>query len=213
MAEQIRVPARCLVPLPRNLDARSGFLVEPLAVTIHGLRRGRFEKSKRVLVVGGGTIGLCTVAAVVSAGGEVGLVARHPAQVEAGKMLGAEIVESARGSDYDLVVDCAGTASATTSACEALRPNGMLLMLAPSWETVELPGMLLLAKELEFVVSKMYGRTSTGRDVDLAARILGEREEVAEAMITHRFPLEAAPAAFETSRDRAAGAIKVVLEP
>ena len=35
MAEQIRVPARCLVPLPRNLDPRSGFLVEPVVQRSH----------------------------------------------------------------------------------------------------------------------------------------------------------------------------------
>jgi 2-desacetyl-2-hydroxyethyl bacteriochlorophyllide A dehydrogenase len=213
MAEQIRVPARCLVPLPRGLDARKGFLVEPLAVAIHGLRRARFESAKHALVVGGGTIGLCAVAAAVSAGAEVGLVARHPAQIEAGKQLGAEIVESGSGGDYDVVFDCAGTASAAVAACEALRPNGMLLMLAPSWTTIELPGLMVIAKELELVVSKMYGRTWTERDVDAAATILGEREEIADALISHRFPLDEAPRAFETARDRQAGSIKVVLEP
>jgi threonine dehydrogenase-like Zn-dependent dehydrogenase len=32
-------------------------------------------------------------------------------------------------------------------------------------------------------------------------------------MISHRFPLDAATEAFATAADRAAGAIKVVLEP
>jgi threonine dehydrogenase-like Zn-dependent dehydrogenase len=35
----------------------------------------------------------------------------------------------------------------------------------------------------------------------------------ADALITHRFPLDAAAEAFATAADRAAGAIKVVLEP
>lgn len=213
MAEQIRVPKRCLVPLPRGLDPRTGFLVEPLAVAIHGLRRARFENTLRVLVVGGGTIGLCAVAAATSAHAEVGLVARHAAQIRAGLELGAEIVEPGSGGNYDVVLECAGTASATVAACEALRPNGMLLMLGPSWETIELPGLMVLAKELELVVSKMYGRAGTVRDVDLAAAMLGEREEIADAIISHRFPLAEAARAFETTRDREAGAIKVVLEP
>ena len=73
--------------------------------------------------------------------------------------------------------------------------------------------MLSIAKELEFVVSKMYGRTETARDIDAAAVTLGARPEVADALISHRFPLADAPAAFETARDRKSGAIKVVLEP
>jgi 2-desacetyl-2-hydroxyethyl bacteriochlorophyllide A dehydrogenase len=213
MAEQIRVPARCLVSLPRELDARTGFLVEPLAVAIHGVRRARIEKSMRVLVVGAGSIGLCAVVAGGAVGAEMALVARHAAQVEAGKKLGVEIVGSEPDGDYDVVIDCAGSASATAMTCEALRPKGTLLMLASSWETIELPGFVSVAKELEFVVSKMYGRAGTAREIELAASILGAREEIADALISHRFPLSDAPRAFETARDRKSGAIKVVLEP
>ena len=213
MAEQLRVPTRCVVPLPRGIDARVGFLVEPLAVTIHGLRRAQISGADRVLVVGAGSIGLCAVVAAMSTGAEVGLVARHATQIEAGKKLGAEIVEVATADDYDVVLDCAGTTSATERACEALRPNGRLVMLAPSWETIELPGLTVLAKELDLVVSKMYGRAGSVRDVDAAATILGARPEVADALVTHRLPLSEAPAAFEIARDRKAGAIKVVLEP
>ena len=161
----------------------------------------------------GSGLGLCAVAAATSAHAEVGLVARHAAQIRAGLELGAEIVEPGSGGNYDVVLECAGTASATVAACEALRPNGMLVMLGPSWETIELPGFMVLAKELELVVSKMYGRAGTVRDVDLAAAMLGEREEIADAIISHRFPLAEAARAFETTRDREAGAIKVVLEP
>ncbi len=213
MAEQIRVPARCLVPLPRELDARSGFLVEPLAVAIHGVRRARIEKSMRVLVVGAGTIGLCAAVAVNAAEAEVAVVARHAAQIEAGEKLGVEIVGGESRGEYDVVIDCAGSASATEMACESLRPNGTLLLLAPSWETIEIPGLVSIARELEFVVSKMYGRVGSLRDIDAAAALLGAREEVSDALISHRFPLADAPRAFETARDRKSGAIKVVLEP
>ena len=213
MAEEIIVPAKCLVPLPRGIDATTGFLVEPLAVAVHGVRRAGVDGSMRTLVVGGGAIGLSAVAAATSAHAEVDLVARHPAQIAAGRQLGAEIVDSGEGGDYDVVFDCAGTPSATAAACEALRPNGRLLMLASSWGNLEFPGLTVAAKELDIVVSTMYGRSGTTRDVDAAAAILGTREEVADALITHRFPLSKAPEAFEKSRDRKGGAIKIALEP
>lgn len=215
MAEYIRVPARCLVPLPRGVDPRTACLVEPLAVAVHGVRRANLTGSSKVLVIGGGSIGLCAATAATSAGAQVDIIARHPAQLASAKRIGATSVESTSvsGGDYDIVLDCAGTENASSDACNALRPNGLLLMLAPSWENVILPGMVVAAKELEFKVALMYGRSGSVRDVDAAALILSEREEVADALISHRFPLSAAPEAFEAARDRRGGAIKVVLEP
>lgn len=213
MAEQILVEPRCIVPLPRRVDATTGFLVEPLAVGVHGVRRAGINGSMRVLVVGGGSIGLAAVAAATATRAHVALVARHPAQIAAGRLLGAEIVESGAGGDYDVVLECADSSSAIATACEAIRPNGKLVMLASSWGSLDLPGLVVAAKELEIVVSTMYGRAGSVRDVDAAATILGDREEVAQALISHRFPLAKAAEAFETARDRKAGAIKVVLEP
>jgi threonine dehydrogenase-like Zn-dependent dehydrogenase len=86
-------------------------------------------------------------------------------------------------------------------------------MPAPSGDTIELPGFMSVAKELEFVVSKMYSRVGTAREIELAANQLAAREEIADALISRRFPLSNAPRAFETARDRKSDAIKVVLEP
>ncbi|MEM9175321.1 MAG: alcohol dehydrogenase catalytic domain-containing protein [Myxococcota bacterium] len=213
MAEELLVPERCLVPLPRGLDATTGFLVEPLAVAVHGVRRSGIEGGERVLVVGGGTIGLCAAVAARGAGAPVDLIARHPAQVAAAKQVGANVIEAASGGDYDVVLDCAGTPGAILTACDALKPKGTLGMLASSWDTFEFPGLVVAAKELDIVISAMYGRAGTLRDVDVAARLLGEDEAIADALVSDRFPLDRAADAFERTRDRKGGAIKVVLEP
>jgi threonine dehydrogenase-like Zn-dependent dehydrogenase len=213
MAEFIRVPLRCLVPLPSGVDPRIGSLVEPLAVAVHGVRRAGVAKASRVLVIGGGSIGLCAAVAALETGAAVDLIARHPAQIDSARRLGACPIESGSGGDYDIVLECAGSESAGVDACNALRPNGLLLMLAPAWGDVVLPGMILAAKELEFKVSMMYGRSGSVRDVDTAAQYLSGREEIGDALISHRFPLSDAPTAFEAARDRRGGAIKVILEP
>ena len=213
MAEQVRVPARCVVPLPRGVDAASGFLVEPLAVAVHGVRRAELDGTMRVLVMGGGTIGLCAAVAARAANAEVDLVARHPAQVAAAEQIGANVVEAGSTGGYDVVLDCAGTPSAVEASCEALRSKGLLLMLASSWGALEIPGLTAAAKEIDMAVSTMYGQAGTARDVDAAAALLGQDEAIADALVSDRFPLSSAPEAFERSRDRRGGAIKVVLEP
>ena len=210
MAEEIAVPARCLVPLARGVRPEDACLVEPLAVSVHGLRRAGLRGGERVAVVGGGSIGLCAVAAARAAGAPVDLVARHDRQREAGARLGAG---EASGEGYDLVVDAAGTKSALEQALALARPGARLLLVATYWGGLELPGFAVCLKETTVVPASMYARAGASRDVDTAAAILATTPELAPALITHRYPLEAASEAFATAADRAAGAIKVVLEP
>lgn len=209
MADEVIVPERSLVYLPANVDVKDACLIEPLAVALHGLRKAGLSGGMRVAVVGGGALGLCAVASAALACAEVGLVARYPHQAEAGNRLGARRV----GGTYDLVVECAGTQSAVNEAVELCRPNGRLLLLGTYWEGLNLPHYAVAQKDLTLFATTMYARSGAGRDCDQAAALLAGNPDIATSLISHRFPLEEAPKAFEVARNRKDGAIKVVLEP
>jgi len=209
MAEEIVVPERCLVPLARGVSARDACLVEPLAIAVHGLRAIGLCAEDRVAVVGAGTIGLCAVTYAAGFAAEVGLHARHDAQAEAGERLGAQPV----AGEYDLVVECAGSASGIRRAVRLCRPGGRLLLLATYWGGLELPAIELAMKEIRVVPSSLYAVAQDRRDIDLAAELLAMRPELPGLLISHRYPLDAAVEAFRVANDRKEGAIKVVLEP
>ena len=210
MAEECLVPTSALSPLPVGVAVTDGCLVEPLAVAVHGVRRGGVRGGDRVAVIGGGTIGQTALVAAQGAGATVDLVARHDRQKEAAARLGA----GQPGDGYDLVIEAAGTASALADAVHRCRPGGTVVLLASYWDgTVELPGLEVTMKEVTLVPAAMYGRVGPSRDIDVAAALLAARPELPGTIITHRFPLDAATEAFAVASDRAAGAIKVVLEP
>jgi threonine dehydrogenase-like Zn-dependent dehydrogenase len=209
MAEELVVPERCLVPLARSVSARNACLVEPLAVAVHGLRAVGLSPEDRVLVVGAGTIGLCAVAYASGIAVEVGLVARHDAQRSAGERLGAR----PPAGEYDLVVDCAGTQSGIQEAVAVCRPGGRLLMLGTYWGGLEFPAVQVAMKEIRVMPSSMYALRQDRRDFDIAAEFFATRPEIADVLISHRLPLDAAGEAFRIANDRQSGAIKVVLEP
>ena len=58
MAEAVVVPEYTLLPLPTQLDVRDACLIEPASVAWHGVRQARVRPGERLLVVGGGSIGL-----------------------------------------------------------------------------------------------------------------------------------------------------------
>jgi threonine dehydrogenase-like Zn-dependent dehydrogenase len=76
-----------------------------------------------------------------------------------------------------------------------------------------MPGVEICMKEVELVPASMYSRSGPSRDIDVAVAILAGRPAIGATLITHRFPLDAAAEAFAVAGDRAAGAIKVVLDP
>ncbi len=226
MADEILVPERCLVSLPSGLPARDACLVEPMAVSLHGLRLASNSNIKNAAVIGGGTIGLCAVAAAVSENLNTTLFARHDSQRRAGEILGATLgttlgttLDSTLDTTpnkkglYDLVIDAAGTTSSLEQAVSLCKPKATLLLVATYWDGMVLPGMEVCMKEIQIIPAAMYSQHGKLRDVDWAAKVLAENPLIPEVMITHRFPLEAAVEAFETAANRASGAIKVVLEP
>ena len=210
MAEEVLVPAGSIVRLPSGLDVADASLVEPLAVAVHGARRGRVTATDRVAVVGGGTIGLCAVAVLRSTGARVDLVARHDHQRAVGERLGAT-TDVADG--YAIVVDAVGTSESLEQSIGLARPGGRVVLLGTFWGSATINGLLLCMKEVELVPSMEYNRVGPSRDVDVAAALLASTPDIARALITHRFPLDAAGEAFAVAADRASGAIKVILEP
>lgn len=210
MAERVVVPESSLIYLPANVQPEDACLIEPMAVALHGLHKAGLDGYMRVAVIGGGVIGLCSVAAAAEACAEVSLAARHPQQVEAGKRLGAVPLEGA----YDLVVECAGSNSALKQAVALCRPNGHLLLLGTYWDGLNFPHTAASMKGITVYTAMMYAISGAGRDCDLAAAVLSRNPAIAQTLVTHRLPLEEAARAFEIAADRkGSGAIKVVLEP
>lgn len=209
MAEQIVVPTHTIVPLPSGVDPSTASLVEPLAVALHAIARGRISESDTVLVVGAGAIGLACVAVLTSMGIACDVAARHPHQQQAAERLGGS---TDTGDGYDVVIDSVGTAEAFAQAVSHGRPGVRIVEVGMFWNPVPVDVMACL-KEVEIIGAAMYGGLAPDREIDRAARILGDRPAIADVMITHRFPLDGATEAFATASDRTTGAIKVVFEP
>jgi 2-desacetyl-2-hydroxyethyl bacteriochlorophyllide A dehydrogenase len=209
MTEQFRAPVERLVELPDGLDVADGSLIEPAAVAWHGVRVGGTTKGKRVAVVGAGSVGMLAVAAAQAQGAdEVSLESRYDHQKELGERLGA----TQPSGLYDVVIEAAGSASGLQKSLELLVPGGTIAILGVHYGGLDLPYLTMLTKEATLVASMGYCVHEGGRDMRQAAEMIAARPEIAEALITHRFPIEDAAEAFRVAADRQSGAIKVVVE-
>lgn len=212
MTERYRVPPERLVPLPPGLDPRDASIVEPATVAWHALRLGGTGPGRRVAVVGAGGLGLLAAAGAIRQGaGAVAVEARHPHQKEAAERIGADV--GARG-EFDVVVEAAGTEASLARCAELVAPGGRVVVLGVhTGATLAVPWMPLFHREAHLVPSLGYCAHGGRPEMADAAAMLAEQPEVVDTVITHRFPLADAAAAFAVAADRSSGAIRVVLEP
>ncbi len=227
MAELLCVPAKRLFRLPAGLAPGVAALAEPMAVVVHGVRRGRLQPGQRVLVLGAGTIGLLSVLAARALGaGEVWLTARHPHQAEVGRSLGASrvlrepeaTVEALDGmgreAPIDLVVETVGGAADTLSqAAAAVAPGGCISVVGVFMGPIQIDGLRLFLREADLAFSNCYVHPEQGADFETAVELVGNQRSALAAVATQARPLDDVSRAFEVASDKRAGALKVTLIP
>lgn len=224
-AESIVLPALRIHPVAEDLDPPVAALAEPLAVALHALERGGFRPEDRVLVLGGGAIGVLTAYAARRAGArEVVVRARYAHQRERVRdVAGAEARESDReiredglDSAFDLVVETVGGRSETLiEAARAARPGGRVAIVGLFDPTPPLAPFEALAKELSFHWSNCYcrrvepARGPETSDFSDATRLLEADRDRLARLVTHRVPLDAIGEAFDTASDKRRGVGKL----
>jgi threonine dehydrogenase-like Zn-dependent dehydrogenase len=100
-----------LVSVPDTLSDRKAVLIEPFACSVHAVRSNPPESGDRILVIGAGSIGLLTVAALraLAPRTTITVLARHQFQGERARQLGAESVVAAQGDYLEGLARAAGS--------------------------------------------------------------------------------------------------------
>jgi threonine dehydrogenase-like Zn-dependent dehydrogenase len=152
-----------LHPVPEALTDEAAVLIEPFACCVHAALRGGATKDDFVVVLGSGTIGLLTVAAIrlFTPPRRLIAVAKHPTQRELARKLGADQVIApadvfqrvrfATGArrlegmnrslllgGADITFDCVGRADSLNDAVRFTREGGTVVAVGmPGEEKVD----------------------------------------------------------------------------
>ncbi len=157
-AEYCAFPASKAVALPADLDPLHGAFCEPLACTLHGMDIGAARAGEKVLIIGGGVIGLMALQIAKLAGAEVKLLTRSPEKQALGSSTGADHVAGSEEAlreiwpdGADLVVECAGVAATVAMSPRLARTGGRVVILGvlPQGEQVPIEPFDLLFREIQ----------------------------------------------------------------
>ena len=221
LADVVDIPARLLHRVPDTVDPAAASMAEPWAVAVRALHRaGNIEVGERVLVLGGGTIGLLCGVAVRDRATDVGVTCRYPHQAELARSFGLtpiapdELGAWAGEHRPGVVIETVGGEADTMSeAVRSARPGGRIVVVGVFGPRQPTDYRAVVLKELEVVGSIYYGTVGTGSEFGAAVATIGGVARELAAQQTHRFGLDDAARAFTTADDKSSLAVKVTITP
>ena len=200
-AEYFIARAEWLHRLPENVGFTEGALVEPFSVGYNACERARVRAGDRVVVLGGGPIGLLSALAAMGLGGEVTLVEPREdrrslaSELDVPHVLGVtghELVavaeEATGGQLFDVVIESAGRPPAMADALQLAghRARVMYVGISRSGSAEAHLGLIQL-KALE--IRGIIGSVGVW---PAAIELLASGSVNARAIVTAEFPLDRA---------------------
>ncbi|QXC61747.1 zinc-binding dehydrogenase [Aquihabitans sp. G128] len=218
-----------LLAVPDALSDEAAVMVEPTACAVHAARTVAASGPKAtVAVIGAGTLGLLTIAALRAEATVGTLVAtgKYPHQKALATSLGADqvvaprelgrVLRSLTGSfvldggqltdGVDLVVDCVGSEASLTQALQVVAPGGEVLVVGmPGHTTLDLTSLW----HRETAIRGCYAYTRP--DFDRALALVADAG--LERLLSATYPLSRYTDAIEHAATAGArGAVKVAFD-
>lgn len=215
--QEVILPAAQAIKLRPETDLALAAMAEPFAVCLNAVGKAGTLLGRRVLVSGCGPIGCLTIVAAAHAGAsEIFATDIAAAPLGIAAACGAtETVDLSKDSDalepwraekggVDVAFECSGAAPALQTACEVLRPGGLLVTVGLGPD-IPLPLSLVVTKEL-----RLAGSFRFDRDFDTAVDLIDRGRVDLHPLLTRVFPMEEADQAFALASDKS-HAMKVQL--
>jgi L-idonate 5-dehydrogenase len=220
MAEYVLVRADQCHVLPNEMDDGLGAMIEPLAVAVHAVKRAGNVGGKKVLVTGGGTIGLLTAlsakafGAVPVAISDVVKERRMSAfacgvdiALNASEKNINEQVKEITSDGFDVIFEASGATPALRQAFDFVKPGGTIVQIGTlTPNDIPLPANQVMVKEIQFIGSFRYGNV-----FDEAIALVQSKRIDLRPFITGVLPLNAVNEAMHLAADKV-NALKVQIE-
>lgn len=198
-AEYVSVRADQCHGLPAGMDDGLGAMMEPFAVALHAVKRVDSISGKRVLVVGGGPIGLLVaitarafgaapiaLSDIVEQRRKLALTLGADAALNPTSSTLAEQVRELTGEGFDVIFEASGAPPALRQAFNLVRPGGAIVQIGTlGTEDIPLPANLVMNREIQFLGSFRYGNV-----FDEAIRLVSSGRVDLRPLISRVLPLE-----------------------
>ena len=209
--------------VPKNISDEEVAMVEPSAVALHAVHVGNVEIGDSVLIIGGGIIGLmCAEMARLQGASYVAMTETNPARGEFAvkakavngwfnaldKDVQVKLREASNGG-FDKVFDCCGNAPAVTSAIQAAKAGGTVVLVGVSLAPITVPLTISVMAEQKLLGAIAY----TPKEFDECIKLIASKRVNVKKYISKVVGLHAGQKSFETLTSGKDSDIKIILKP
>jgi len=226
--EYCLLPSVNVVKIPKGLSLKHAVITEPTANALKACNAAEIKKREIVLILGCGPIGLIVAMLCKSMGARVIVLGRgerfkrferfnFERLIDTNKENWVEVINENYGhytqnwglEAIDKFIDATQTGTLIYDSIKLLKRKGkgILIGLSKNDNALFIPRNDIVIKDI-----KLIGSTSGQGYFYEALNCLLARDVDAEKIITHVFPLEDALRAFEVSKKRIEGAMKVIIK-
>jgi 2-desacetyl-2-hydroxyethyl bacteriochlorophyllide A dehydrogenase len=218
-AELMTIPSASVIELPPDMGEREAALTEPAATALHAMKLAARALARplpeaRVLVMGGGAIGLLTALLLRSYGcRDIRLAETNPLRRASVDATGAAAAfdpaaTTPQRDAFELVVDAVGGRATRNGALEAVKPGGVVLHIGLMDWASEIDMRKLTLSEITLIGTYTYSSADLRATVAaLHAGVFGDLSWVETR------PLAEGAAAFDDLHNGRSASAKIVLRP
>lgn len=229
-SEYVKAPLENLVPLPDSVLYSHGAMVEPAAVTLHGIMRLDITAGDTVAILGCGTIGLFAIQfARILGAAKIIAVDISKEKLEMAKTAGAtilinglsqnvvdEIRECTNKRGVDISIETAGTSITQVQAISIVRKHGQLLYLGTAHKDVIIPPNVfehIIRNEIQITGSwNSFSAPFPGREWQAVIHYIESGQLEMEFCITKVIELEELPITIAKMADHSFIFNKIIVE-
>lgn len=222
-AEHTMMHVSALFKVPADFSFEQGALIEPLAVCHRAVMQGRVASRDRVAVLGGGTIGLLSLAAAKAAGARETLITvKYPQQADVARAFGADRIVDVNDENVvdvvkewtgdpgvDCVIETVGGGDNFDAALSCVRKRGSVVLVAGYYKKLEVDLSKIVWSEAIVTGSNCYAYSGREKDFDAAIELIASGRVDPTKIVTHRYGLGEIVEAFRVAADKRSGSVKV----
>jgi propanol-preferring alcohol dehydrogenase len=215
-AEYVMVPEACCMILPDDISFDVGsLLVDMLGTAYRGVKQANLLPGDQVAIWGAGPIGLSALLVASRLNAQVAIVDFNEYRLQMAREFGADLalnparddvrealLDWTHGNGIDVAFECVGNEKAGLQALPVIKKRGKLGIIGVSEHLAVNPWDDLIRPELTIYGSRSFVLAEFGEMIALVRRGLP-----VERIVTHRYPLSDAKAAFTLFRSAECGKI------